>query len=87
MELVSTVDDAIPPGRPPIFGGHESDGSRVYHAMTLVSGIWVPSKTGGNMVCVPSMFTNVSDIRYLPEGIYCASFDGIEHVVRQYDLQ
>lgn len=49
MEWVRTSHGSIPPGRRPVEGGYEEDGSRLYHAVGLVNGVNVPGKCGEHL--------------------------------------
>lgn len=51
MEWVLTSHGKIPAGRRPVTGGYEENGSRLYHAIAQVNGVWVPGKTGEHLVC------------------------------------
>jgi len=44
MEFVRTSHGMIPPGRRPIEGGYEEDGTKLYHAVGVVNGLRVPGK-------------------------------------------
>ncbi|KIL67559.1 hypothetical protein M378DRAFT_32008, partial [Amanita muscaria Koide BX008] len=46
MELVRTSRGQIPPGRRPVEGGYEENGTKLYHAVAIVQGVKVPGKTG-----------------------------------------
>jgi hypothetical protein len=50
MEFVQTSRGRIPPGRRPVKGGFEHDGSELYHAVAIISGLSVPGKTGIHLV-------------------------------------
>jgi hypothetical protein len=50
MEFVPTSHGQIPPGRRPIKGGFEHDGSELYHAVAVIDGVKVPGKTGTHLV-------------------------------------
>ncbi|KAF8910636.1 hypothetical protein CPB84DRAFT_1672534, partial [Gymnopilus junonius] len=49
MEWVPTSHGRIPPGRRPVEGGYEEDGSRLFHAVGLVNGVKVPGKCGEHL--------------------------------------
>ncbi|KAJ3815136.1 hypothetical protein EV368DRAFT_71854 [Lentinula lateritia] len=46
MEFVRTSRGQIPPGRRPVEGGYEENGSKLYHGIATVNGVRVPGKTG-----------------------------------------
>ncbi|KAJ3888131.1 hypothetical protein GG344DRAFT_90129 [Lentinula edodes] len=46
MEFVRTSHGQIPPGRRPVEGGYEENGSKLYHGIATVNGVQVPGKTG-----------------------------------------
>ena len=50
MEWVPTKGGEIPPGRCPVEGGYESNGSKLYHALGSVKGVYVPGKAGQHLV-------------------------------------
>ena len=50
MEWVPTRDGQIPPGRRPVEGGYESHGSKLYHALGFIQGVYVPGKAGEHIV-------------------------------------
>ncbi|KAG6813908.1 hypothetical protein H0H92_005757 [Tricholoma furcatifolium] len=49
MEWVSASHGKIPPGRQPIEGGYEANGTKLYHALALLNRIKVPGKTGEHL--------------------------------------
>lgn len=49
MEWVHTSAGRIPPGRRPVEGGYEEQGSKLYHAIGVISGVGVPGKTGEHL--------------------------------------
>lgn len=49
MEFVHASHGRIPHGRRPVEGGYEENGTKLYHAVGVVSGIRVPGKTGEHL--------------------------------------
>ncbi|KAK4194490.1 hypothetical protein QBC40DRAFT_319439 [Triangularia verruculosa] len=49
MEFVEAERGHPPPLRRPILGGYEADGKRLYHAIALVDGVWVPGKAAPHL--------------------------------------
>ncbi|TFK92647.1 hypothetical protein K466DRAFT_480191 [Polyporus arcularius HHB13444] len=49
MEWVPTSRGQVPPGRRPVEGGYEEDGSKLYHAIANVNGVRVPGKAGAHL--------------------------------------
>ncbi|KAI0293748.1 hypothetical protein BC826DRAFT_1013885 [Russula brevipes] len=49
MEFVRTSHGRVPPGRLPVKGGFENDGTELYHAVAVVNGVQVPGKTGTHL--------------------------------------
>ncbi|KAI1097675.1 hypothetical protein F4804DRAFT_326940 [Jackrogersella minutella] len=43
MEFVDAPNSELPPGRTPVFTGHE-DGKALYPAIAEIDGVWVPGK-------------------------------------------
>ena len=56
MEWVPTENGQIPPGRRPVEGGYESNGSKLYHALGLVQGVFAPGKAGLHLVSISLFF-------------------------------
>ncbi|EJD49829.1 hypothetical protein AURDEDRAFT_59298, partial [Auricularia subglabra TFB-10046 SS5] len=54
MELVRTANGVVPRGRRPVQGGHEENGSPLYHAVGTLGGMRVPGRTGEHLVRCPS---------------------------------
>lgn len=50
MELVQTSHGRIPPGRRPVEGGYEDNGSKLYHGLATIDGVRVPGKAGEHLV-------------------------------------
>ena len=57
MEWVPTKNGAIPPGRRPVEGGYESNGSKLYHALGFIRGVHAPGKAGEHLVSSFILFT------------------------------
>ena len=57
MEWIPTKGGEIPPGRRPVEAGYESNGNKLYHALGLIQGIYVPGKAGQHLVSGPGLFT------------------------------
>lgn len=50
MELVPTELGRVPDGRRPVQGGHEADGTPLYHAVSVVKDVRVPGKCAEHLV-------------------------------------
>lgn len=57
MEWVPAENGEISPGRRPVEGGYESNGDKLYHALGLIQGVYVPGKAGQHLVSPFSLFT------------------------------
>ncbi|KAG6842287.1 hypothetical protein C0991_010575 [Blastosporella zonata] len=49
MEWVRTSYGQIPPGRRPVDGGYEENGTKLYHALAVVNGVKAPGKTAEHL--------------------------------------